>query len=265
MPTMPAFRNPSGFRRRSQNVRTLRYRSKLGTTIIDRRGLAIGRARGRAGAANVRTGDFQGRPEIKFADAELAAEAFTAAWVAKNPAGTGMTDSISVPVVGTGEENRDGRVYYIHSIHVHGKIQLPGTESDAAPQGGPTYARLCLVWDTQTNAAEITATDVMDAGGTDDTMSFRNLQNSSRFIVLKDKTFVLRPAQGNEGAVNVFYKAFNDVRFKWNKSFKKPIKVRCVGTTADVASVSDNSLSIIGIANNTNITLEYQSRLRFTG
>ncbi len=245
-------------------VRTLRFTTARGTRVIDRRGLAIGAAR-RQLFGNQRTGGFAGRPEIKFADAQLAAEAFTTAWAAKNPTGTGMTDSISVPVVGTGEENRDGRVYYIHSIHVHGKINLPATESDAAPQGGPIYARVCLIWDTQTNAAEITATDVMDAGGADDILAFRNLQNSSRFIVLKDKTFRLVPNAGNEGSINLFYKPFSEIRFKWNKSFKKPIKVRCVGTTADVASVSDNSFSIIGLANNTNMTLEYQSRLRFTG
>jgi len=45
----------------------------------------------------------------------------------------------------------------------------------------------------------------------------------------------------------------------------KGIKVRTIGTTADVASISDNSISVIGIASTASLLVEYESRCRFDG
>ncbi len=214
---------------------------------------------------NVRIGGFLDI-ENKFLDSELTAEAFTASWAAKNPSGTGCTDSISVPAQGNTESSRDGRTYWINSVHVRGHVDVPLAEAQAAPQGGTHVARICLVMDTQTNAAEMTATDVMDAGGTDDTLAFRNLQNSKRFRVLKDKKFVFQFNQGNEGAVNSFYQCAVRKDFEWNHTFKNPIKVTCdAGTTANVSEVTDYNLGLIGVANSTSLTLEYQARVRFSG
>ncbi len=127
--------------------------------------------------------------------------------------------------------------------------------------------RLVLVWDTQTNGSAITAADVMDAGSTTDVNSFRNLQNSKRFIVLWDSgnKRMIRDGQTNEGAVNLFAAQSKFIPFHFNRAFKDGIKVRAVGTTANVSSVSDNSITLIGIATATDVFVNYESRVRFTG
>lgn len=204
--------------------------------------------------------------ENKFLDSELTTTALSTSWASYNPTGTGCTDSISVPAQGDGESERDGRVYHINSIHVKGLISVPASESGAGPLVDP-FVRVVLYWDTQTNGAEAVATDIMDAGGTSDVLAFRNLQNSKRFIVLKDKVMRLRPQKLNEGAQNLFATTGLQVPFQMNKKFKKPIKVRCTGTTANVSSVSDNNFGIAAIASDISITpnIAFQARIRFTG
>lgn len=217
--------------------------------------------------SNARTGGFVD-VENKFLDSELTLTATTTTWQALNPAGTGCTNSLSVPAQGDGESERDGRVYYIKSLHLRGSVQMTASESDNGPQG-PAYTRVVVYWDTQTNAAEATATDIMDAGGTSDSLAFRNLQNSKRFVVLYDKTVKVTPTEMNEGAANLFAQSPAVTFWKFNKNFKKPIKVRCSGTTANVSSVTDNNIGIAFCSFSSDgaslPSIQYQSRIRFQG
>ncbi len=218
-----------------------------------------------ARAANQRTGGFVDI-ENKFLDSELTSTALAATWTSLNPSGTGCTDSISVPAQGDGESERDGRVFYINSVHVNGFFQIPAAESAVAPPR-VTFVRVILYWDTQTNAAEATATDIMDGGGSVDVLGFRNLQNSKRFIVLKDKLMKITPMSTNEGAVNLFATGVQQIHFKFNKKFAKPIKVRTSGTTANVNVCTDNNLGIAALCDVTTQapTIQYQARVRFSG
>lgn len=213
-------------------------------------------------STNRRTGGFL-EIEKKFLDSELTATANGATtWVRLDPS-TGPTDCLSVPAQGDGESDRDGRVYYIDSIHIRGYVQNVEIESATGPFVAQS-ASIALVWDTQSNAAALTATDVMDGGGTDDFLAFRNLQNSKRFIILKHKIFNLEPKTLNSTGANAFDKTENRIHFTMNKKFKKPIKCRCVGTTSDIASASDNSLHLIGVGSNAaTIEFAYQCRVRF--
>lgn len=211
---------------------------------------------------NIRTAGFLGI-ERKFANFEAQADAFTTSWATMQDA---TIKSVSAVAIGNTESTRVGRVYHITSIHLRGTCESGVVEAD----GAPTQTQVCrfvLVHDTQTNGAELTATDVMDASGTDDFIAFRNLQFTKRFRILMDKTIAVRPIALNEGASNLFASAVTRVPWKFNRTFKKPIKVTCKGTTAVIASVTDNSIHMIGIANNvfTTPTLTYQCRVRFTG
>ncbi len=212
---------------------------------------------------NSRSGGFAGI-ELKFLDSNVPTTALATTWTAKNPAAAGSTGSISVPAVGTGESERNGRGYVIKSIHIQGEFTSPGEESQAAPFTG-LQARIIVYWDTQTNSAQATATDIMDNGAVNQVYAFRNLQNSRRFIVLFDKTIQLRQFQMNEGAANLFARGGQRYPFKFHKRFGKGIKVTCDGTTADVASVSDNNIGIAAVANSTDVSIEYDARIRFVG
>ncbi len=211
---------------------------------------------------NVRTGGFLGL-EMKFADIETNSDAFATTWATMEDA---TNDSVSGVAQGDGESQRDGRKYLIHSIHIRARVFKVFTESQAAPLGD-IEGRICLVWDTQTNGAQLTATDVMDGGQTDDTLAFRNLQHSKRFRVLWDKSWKLSlNNQTNEGAINLFANGtVTTPIMTFNRRFKTPIPVICSATTAVIAAISDSSLHVIGVANDAAALLNMQIRLRFTG
>ncbi len=214
-----------------------------------------------ASRRNVRTGGFLGL-EKKFFDVESNADAFAVTWAVMEPATTNLTAIAQ----GDGESNRDGRKYTMLSIHIKGYIQRAASEGVTNPVGDETV-RLCLVWDKQTNGAQLTATDVMDGGQTDDYLAFRNLQFTKRFQVLWDKTFTVPGRQGamNEGASNLFSIAPIVINFKVNRVFKTPINVTMSNTTADIANVVDNSIHMIGVGSTTSVTANYQCRVRFVG
>lgn len=211
---------------------------------------------------NARTGGFMGL-EKKFADIETNNDAFSSAWATMEDP---TNDSISGVAQGDGESQRDGRKYAIHSIHIRYRIHVAASESQTTPLPD-LFGRLCLVLDTQTNGAQLTASDVMDVGLTDDVLAFRNLQHSTkRFRVLMDKTFMLRGNDTNEGAANLFAQGAQStpiVKFNWN--FPTPLVVTCSATTGVIAAITDNSLHIIGVANLATALLNMQVRIRFTG
>jgi hypothetical protein len=210
--------------------------------------------------SNPRIGGFIGI-ENKFYDTEVAATNINASWAAINPT---TVNSISVPAQGDGESNRDGKMYAITSLHVKGAVFTGGTEAQAAPEDQHRF-RIIIYQDTQTNGSEATASDIMDAGGTDDTLAFRNLQYSKRFKVLYDRTFTTVPQLTSE-ASNVFSAGKAIKNFSFNKRFKTPIKVTCNATGAGVASCVDNNFGIAAIADSaSNVSIQYQARIRFVG
>ncbi len=217
---------------------------------------------------NNRTGGFRHigmRPvisgELKFLDTNLNSEAFTTAWIPKNPTTVNCLNAVPQ---GTTESSHDGRVYWVHAIFIRGTITHTLLQGAAAPSAD-LRVRICLVWDTQCNGAELAATEVMDAGAADDLLAFRDLQHSKRFRVLKDKFFQINPKTMSEGGADFFANPATSRDFKWNTVFKRPIKVITDGTGNTVSDISDNAFHIIGIASSTTITLTYECRVRFSG
>jgi hypothetical protein len=210
--------------------------------------------------SNPRIGGFIGI-ENKFYDTEMAATNINASWAVYNPS---TVDSLSVPAQGDGESNRDGKMFAITSLHVKGAVFTGGTEAQSAPEDQHRF-RVIIYQDTQTNGAEASANDIMDVGGTDDTLAFRNLQYSKRFKVLYDRVFVTTPQITSE-ASNIFSAGKAIRNFQFNKKFKTPIKVTCNATSAGVSSCVDNNFGIAAIADSaSNVSLQYQARIRFVG
>lgn len=205
--------------------------------------------------------------ERKFFDTSVTALVIGATW-----AGGELDDatalSLSSPGQGDGESQRDGRTYTIRSIHLRGIVTQPVVESNGTPLAD-IYVRLCLVWDTQSNGAQLNAEDVMlTVASAENYRSFRNLQFSKRFIVLKDKTMKIAVAQANtnEGAANLFANGAVKTFFKMNKTWRgEGIKVRTTATGATIAATSDNSLHLIGVSESGTTIIDFTSRCRFTG
>lgn len=213
---------------------------------------------------NQRSGGFTGR-ELKFVDSERTALALAGTWANIVPS-TGVTNCISCPAQGNGEQQRIGRKYTIKSVHLRFRIAQNGSESQTAPI--PAFnVRVIVYWDRQTNSTEPNAGDIMNTTGASDILAFRNLQTTTRFIVLMDKVIHFEQfGQVAEGASNLFAIGDRIKLFKFNK--KITIPVLCDGTTADVASVTDNSLGVQAIVDTVTPsapTIAYQARVRFVG
>ncbi len=241
----------------------VRLRRTVASRLYVRRGMAMRRRRGRfRKARNARTGGWVGR-ELKFIDNEVDATAVAITWGVAHNATTNCLFSIET---GTAENNRVGRIANIVALNIRGEIILPAAESQPTPTEDHV-CRLCLVLDTQTNKAEVVPGDVMKDTVANDYLTFRNLQNVSRFKVLWDRSFVFKPAQTNEGAANLFANGAIKKYFKIFKKFSPPLRLTFVGTATPptVAQLTTNSLSMISIATSATITVSHIARARFTG
>ncbi len=229
-----------------------------------RRGVAVATRRftAKRRRLNSRTSGFLGI-EKKFADFQTDNDAFATTWT---PMEDATILSVSGVSQGNSESQRLGRKMTILSVHIKAVVKMVNVEANVNVKTD-LRGRIALVLDTQTNAAQLTATDVYDDGQTDDILAFRDLQFTSRYKVLWDKPWVLKPQQMAQGAVDLF--AHSDTHthvMRFNKVFKTPLQVTYNSTTTNViAAITDNSLHIIGIANNTAALLSYQFRMRFTG
>jgi len=200
--------------------------------------------------------------EKKFLDCAYGPTALTTSLAILSP-GSGSVNTISMPSQGDGPSARDGRVYTIHSIHIKGILSQASVEGDPNVPA-QSIVRLVLVWDTQANGAVPTAAKIF--ANASSIVSFRNLENSRRFIILKDKNFTINPSPLNEGSANAFASAGARKVFKMNKSFKNGIKVRCQSEDANITAAADTAFHLFGIYQGGQVvSLAYLSRLRFTG
>lgn len=211
--------------------------------------------------ANIRYGGFLGI-ENKFKDFEVTSTALTASVAGgeKDPT-PGALNAIDQ---GDGESQRDGRKIKMHSLHLRGQLQL----NQEANVGIPQVARLAIVVDKQTNAAQMNAEDAFldTPTGSQSPFAFRNLQNSQRFDVLYDKIYTFnRTSSAGNGTTDNDSSAVIKV-FKIDITIpEKCSYVNYVGTTENVNVISDNSIHVLAWGSSTNLNIKYESRIRFSG
>lgn len=183
---------------------------------------------------------------------------------------TGCTNAISVPAQGDGESNRDGRKYTLKSAFISGHVQWDGA-SDQADTSTYQPVFLALVLDTQANGATIVSENVYINPSTSGLamlpQPLRNLQNSKRFRVL-DHTIVYPGGAyafndaAATGSINTQIGKFFKLSWRGN------LICDSVGTTADIASASDNALHVLACTAATTPgtpAVYAKSRVRFVG
>lgn len=215
---------------------------------------------GRLRRRNTRTAGFLGI-EKKFYDKTYSgAIVATVASAEADPAAN--ASCLNAIAQGDGESNRDGRRCVLKSVQIRGDIYDSGSQDGADPPG-PAVIRVALVWDQQTNGAQLNSEDVF-TGATNVEHAMINLQHSGRFRILWDKTFSFGSAVafnddgGATGATNRGGKIF-----KIYKNLNIPVTFD--GTTEDIANITDNSLHMVAFASGTGYFLKYESRVRFVG
>jgi len=207
-------------------------------------------------------------PELKFYDSKLASGTINATSDAsggeQDPSATVLLNTV---VQGDGEENRDGRQILMKNISIRGTISVAAQTNQVAGDQSPTIF-IALVLDKQTNGVTIASEDVYkneSASAVLATSPFRNLQNIKRFRVLKTLRFALPQAEMVWDGTNIEQSGFT---FPWEMYAElNNLQVNYSGTTETVASITDNSLHLIGWTSHTDLvpTMNYNARLRFVG
>jgi len=155
---------------------------------------------------------------------------------------------LCAPITGAALNNRVGRKISIHKIKVHGTLSVAPQAAQAVADA-TTKARIVLVIDQQTNAAQMTGAQLFqDASAAASTVNtFQNPNNFGRFRVLKDKMFSLSNLNlaGSPTAADVIQAGIK-VNFKFSVNFKKPLVVHFNATNGGtVADIVDNSIHIV--------------------
>lgn len=177
----------------------------------------------------------------------------------------GTNDCLDGVAQGNDEKTRIGRQIWVRQIMIHGQITFENTAADTNVRGNQ-YVRLWLVLDTQSNAAQAQAEQVLSDHAVSNLQceAFQNLEHSQRFRVLKKKTIRMplsnavfngTGGESESGEVIVPFALY----------FKGNVQEHHTGTGATVGSKVDNSFHLICIgAKDAAATLKYVCRMRFT-
>lgn len=212
---------------------------------------------------NLRSGGFLGIEE-KFLDTFQAAQLPTPADCTGGEIDPTTYNCLNAVAQGDGESNRDGKNYVITSIHFRGTVQQTAQANQTATDEGGQYF-VALVWDKQTNAAQLNSEDVFknaSASTTQVVNLFRNLQYSKRFVVLKVWRGSLMPPTMSYDGTNI---EVNGVTKQLSFDKKVDIRVETKGTSANVTDIVNNSLHVVGFSQGAVINLNYCARIRFRG
>jgi hypothetical protein len=233
----------------------------------------VSRGRAKTFSLNARTGGFLGQ-ELKFLDQGKANTVLSQTWAVYDPNDqTPSQHCLNGVAQGDGPSTRDGLRYQAKSLHIKGSLSLAPIVDGNSPRSSHIF-RIAVVCDTMTRASQLNATDVFKAaaiGGTAHTghnvYSFRNLEHTTRFRVLYDKTFVLTP-QAAAGSGDGHIES-SGVTKAFSINLKIPEKlgaIQCVNAGSDIAGIQNNSFHVIACTDSAaGGTIEYMSRLRFVG
>lgn len=197
---------------------------------------------------NLRTGGFAGK-ELKYVDYSITNTPIGTNWTLLDPA-PGALNAIAM---GDSESQRIGRKVTNSTLHL--RINVNNTSTVVV---GRTI-RVVIFKDTQTNQAAPIPTGVFD--GT--LNGFRNLEFTSRYRVLYDKTLSLNPAIASKASDDSLVGNSSDRQLIVN--FRCPGSTLFSGTTADVSTITDNSYHIMACSDATGSNMFYTARFRFMG
>lgn len=206
-------------------------------------------------AGESRLGGYYGRyskpgGELKFYDYTLD-DAVVAA------AGT-VTASINTIAQGVTEQQRVGRKCIIRKISWRWRSYLPEA-NDVNDPAQPDIIRIMLFLDKQCNGATAAVTDILE---TANYLSFNNLANSGRFVILLDKTVSLNyDGMGSTGA-GIVAQAEHTVHGSYHKKVNIPLEFDAA--TGAITEIRSNNLGVLLLSVNGVCGFESRIRLRFS-
>ena len=213
---------------------------------------------------NRRTGGQLG-VELKYKDGNNTSTLVDNQWMQ-------ITSPMNAVAAGTGANERDGRQILLKGIYSHIEVSSFALEQQ--------YFRIALVLDTQYNSidnnvngdtgSQIFLNENGDAGNP--TSDFRNLENTSRFKVLYDKTIKLNPMIAGGAPNDILQYQGNRPKVDLKVAKKLNMKVNYKSADGTAPAIVDNALYWIACQTretagelNTNIGILVKHRMRFIG
>jgi hypothetical protein len=144
---------------------------------------------------------------------------------------------------------------FLTSIHIRGDINIP---ANATASNTSDVARFIVYWDKQCNGAAATMADILDTSVTNDVYAFRNLQNSSRFAILYDKTYSIACGGGISTSFGENVKGLK-INVKCN------IPIEYGASTGAITDLKSNNIGILAVARDGIADTAFVCRVRFTG
>lgn len=167
---------------------------------------------------------------------------------------------------GTGETQRIGRKVIIRSLSLRGEVKMPNEANTVlnAASINCDVVRLMIVQDKQTNGNVANLTDIFSynfSSGSPvvDWRAFRTMDNINRFKILVDKTFKINNQIFTAGGGSA---PLNEIAYNIYRKCYIPIEMK--GSTANVADMMSNSVSIYLVSGNGLATWNGIARVRFS-
>ncbi len=193
-------------------------------------------------------------PELKFFDGTM-----TDAVVASG--GVVVLNCMNIIDQGVSEQQRIGRKIVLRSIAFRYFMTLP--EQDAASTPPPNdVLRILIIQDKQCNG---TAATVNGDGGplfTNDTNTFNNLNNKSRFVTLMDRTHMLNYQTLASDGAGLVSSASLQENYSWFKKLNIPLEFS--GTTGAITELRSNNLFCVIMGTASHAGFDSRFRLRFS-
>lgn len=221
-----------------------------------------------------RTRGVYAQGEMKYFDSELATVALTASvtWATamRDPDATPIADMkcLFAPKQGVKVTERIGKSCKLHKIKIRGNL-VCGAQTNQTLTDLPCNVRLILVWDTQTNATQMTGAALMRAPVAADgflmVQEFQNIDNFGRFKVLKDITCILQNPNISWDGTNMEQNGVMKP-FKITKKFNPPVPIRFnAANGGTIADIVDNSFHILCVASSVELvpSINYVCRCTF--
>ncbi len=190
--------------------------------------------------------------ELKFFD--------TTATFATVAAAGEINASLNLVPQGVTESDRIGRKMTIKRLDITGDIIMGPLAGSAT--GSFDRVRVIVYLDKQANGATAAVTDILE---TADILSYRNLANSGRFVVLSDKiqNMVLTAGGGDVGGADSNFPAVIKT-YKMGKSCNIPVEFSA--TTGAITEVRSNNIGMLAIAETNLVSaFKFNARIRFSG
>ncbi len=200
--------------------------------------------------------------EVDYFDSTRAGIVLGSSWLLVDPP---TILCLSAAPQGASEQTRAGMQMSMLSLHLHGELSIPGLEAQTDPLGD-IRVRIIIFIDNETNGAVPIPIQVMETAIAENVLNFRNLENTTRFKFLSDKTVILNAREMAQGAVNLFSWGEKKMQWSFNKNFNPPliIKYKAATSTGVIANITRNSIHIMAIADPaTTVLLEYSARMRY--